>query len=70
MYAAKRTDLKQGPLSGDETAVVESSGVSGRIGVPGQGLLLGSAVGQTAGNRWAVSPALFVAAPATCPGVL
>ncbi len=47
-----------------------SSGVLGRIDVPGQGLLLGSVVGQAAGNRWAASPALFVAAPATCPGVL
>jgi hypothetical protein len=27
-------------------------------------------VGQAAGNRWAASPALLVAAPATCPGVL
>jgi len=61
--------LKHGPLSGDETAVVEPSGVSGRIGVPGQGLFLGSVVGQAAGNRWAASPALFVADPATCPGV-
>jgi hypothetical protein len=32
-------------LSGDETAAMESSGVLGRIGVPGQGLLLGSAGG-------------------------
>jgi hypothetical protein len=37
------------PLSGDETIALESSGISGRIGVPGRGLLLGSTGG--AGRR-------------------
>ena len=41
--------LHPSALSGDETVAVESSGVLGRIGVPGQGLLLGSTGGA---GRW------------------
>ena len=80
MNAAKRPDLKHGalltgdlkhgPLSGDETAAVEPSGVLGRMMSRDGGCSWEAQVGQAAGNRWAASPALFVAAPATCPGVL
>jgi hypothetical protein len=69
--ARNAREVKAVPLSGDETAG------RGAVRCAGQdrwsrdrGCSWEALVGQAAGNRWAVSPALFVAAPATCPGVL
>ena len=69
-FALKRRAVKAEPLSGDEAAVMGAVRRLGQDRCPGTRGCSWEARWGRPSALWAVSPALFVAAPATCPGVL